>query len=548
MPAARPKRPTSSPSSTENPGDRAIRFINLLTLCDDFIGVPFRTRGWQDDIIRRLLGTLDSEGRQLYRKCLLMLPRKQAKTQLSAAIALFLALGAGKQGQQIVLAAADRNQASNLFDKCVTMIEANKHLARRVRIYASKKRIETLKGKNVIMVVSADGRRQHGLNPSAVIIDELHCQPNRDLYAALTTAQSTRAESLILMISTAGNDRESLCYERYQYARKCRADPSFDPTFLPILYELPEGEDWTDEANWHKAMPALGDFATVQFFRDELREALESPAKESEFRQLYLNQWVANAAKWLNRQRWDACGRADWDPDELLGRECYAGLDLSNTKDITSFVLVFPMEDGTFRALCWFWLPREVAEERDRKSMGNTQFKAWADEGFITLTDGDTIDHGAIMRTIVGDPGAGTPGIADLYRIRKTRIDRFSATQIALQLANAGMDCEFMQQGTLSMNEPVRYLEVLISRGLMHHGDNPVLNWMADNAVSVRDSEGNVRLSKTKSQDKIDGMVSLVMGLAAAITMQPELAPTFEAVAGDDAGDDQVDPFDSDLY
>ncbi|MBE7197467.1 MAG: terminase large subunit [Parafilimonas terrae] len=557
----RKPKATSSPSSTrkrpapppppppENLGDRAIRFINRLTLCDDFDGQPFVTRDWQDKIIRELLGTLLPDGRRRYRKCLLMLPRKQAKTQLIAAIAVYLLIGTGRSGEQIVCAAADREQAANLFDKCVSMIEANPHLAKRVRIYtSSKRRIVTKKGGNVLKVVSADGRRQHGLNPSVVIIDELHCQPNRDLYAALTTAQGTRSEPLILMISTAGNDRDSLCYERYSYAKRVAADPARDPTFLPILYEAAEDDDWTAEATWLKAMPALGDFCSLEFIRSEFREALESSSKESEFRQLYLNQWVASAAKWVNRAAWDSCGLVDWDPDELLGRECYAGLDLSNTNDVTAFVLVFPMDDGTFRVLCWFWLPRARAEARDKASFGELSFVKLAEEGFVILTDGDVIDHDAIKKTILGDPEAGTPGIVDLYRVAMTRIDQFSASQIAIQLQNAGMNVEFMRQGVLSMNEPVRTLEVLLSRGLMLHGDNPILNWMADNAVRVTDPEGLVRLSKGKSADKIDGVISLVMGLAAAVAVRPELAPSCTTVDLDPAPEGSATPFDPDLF
>lgn len=539
---------TSSPNSTierENPGDRAVRFINKLTLCDDFAGRPFVTRPWQDGIIRKLIGTLTAEGKRRYRKALLMLPRKQAKTQLSAALALYFAAGEGKRGQQVVVAASDRDQASNLFDKCVSMIEADPALDRRFRIYSSKKRIVHRKGGNEIRVISADGRRQHGLNPSVVILDELHTQPDRRLYAALATAQSTREEALFLMISTAGNDRDSLCYDRYKYALKCQADPDFDPSFCAILYGADESDDWRDEATWHKAMPALGDFAPVQFFRDELREALESPSKESEFKQLYLNLWVASARKWLNRQRWDLCGKAKFAPAELVGRDCYAGLDLSEVADPSSLVLVFPMDDGTYRVVPYFWLPADVAPIRDRKSLGATRFAHWSRQGYVTLTPGDTIDHDAIKLAILGDESRGIYGIRDRFNIVKMRIDRMSASQIALQLSNAGLDVEFMRQGCLSMNEPVRRLEVLISKGLMHHGDNPVMNWMADNAVSVSDSEGNVRLSKKQSADKIDGVVSLVMGLAAAMADDP-VKPGITILGRDDEDDDDDDRADDD--
>jgi phage terminase large subunit-like protein len=395
------------------------------------------------------------------------------------------------------------------------MIKADAWLRKRCRIYTSAKRIETKKRGNILQVVSSDGRRQHGHNPSLVLMDEVHTQPNRDLYDALTSAFGARRDPLTILISTAGNRRDSLLYEEYQYACKVRDGLIDDPEYLPIIYEAGPDDDWTDEAIWHKAMPALGDFANLDFIRSECRKAKEMPSEESKFRQLYLNQWVASVRKWLNRSKWDACGTNHYSPAELLGRSCYGGLDLSAVSDITAFVLVFPMDDGTFRVLCRFWLPESYAAECDRK--GLTKYLQWARQGLITLTDGHVIDHDLIFDEVVA--------LCEAHDVRMVRIDKFTATQTAVKLMNKGIPVEMMRQGTISMNEPTCYLEVLIARELLHHGDNAVLNWMADNAVSVRDSQGNIKISKDKSAGKVDGMVALTMGIAAAIVDVPPAPP-----------------------
>jgi len=315
-------------TSRLDPGDRAVRFINNLTLSDDFAGQPFRLRPWQARIPRTLFGTIRPDGLRQYRRCLLFLPRKQAKTQLSAAIATYGILGSGREGQQVLLAASDREQASHLYRKSVQMIAADPWLDAQCRVYSSAKRIETKRTGNVLQVLSSDGRRLHGHNPSTVIIDEVHTQPNRELYDALTSAFGARRDPLTLLISTAGHRRDSLLHDEYEYACKVRDGLIDDPEYLPIIYEAGPDDDWTSESVWHKAMPALGDFANLDFIRSECRKAREMASEESKFRQLYLNQWVASQMKWLNRPKWDACGLFKHDPAELLGRPCYGGLDL----------------------------------------------------------------------------------------------------------------------------------------------------------------------------------------------------------------------------
>jgi phage terminase large subunit-like protein len=508
-----------------NPGDRAVRWISNLTLSDDHKGRPFTLRPWQSDgIVRPIFGTLRPDGLRVYREAFLFLPRKQAKTQLTAAIGDYCLLGDvdsrgdRREGQQIVCAASDRGQASHLFKKSCEMIEAEPELLRRVKIYYAASVIEEKRTGNVLKVISSEGRRQHGLNPSVVLFDEIHTQPNTELYDALTSAQATRQEPLNVYITTAGNRRDALWHDLYQYAKKCQADPAFDPAFLPVIYEAARDADWTDESVWFEAMPALGDFASLDYIRDQCRKAKESASEESKFRQLFLNQLVASSQKWLRPEAWKACGRHPVVPDELEGREAYMGLDLSAVSDITAAVLVFPMDDGeTLKVLCRFWIPRAYAEERDRK--GRTQYTRWARDGWITLTDGDVIDYREIEDAILE--------LADRYDVRNILVDPFNAMQTTTRLINEGLPVELMRQGPISMNAPIKHMEVLISRGKLHHGQNPVLDWMADNVVSETDVHMNVKFSKKTSADKIDGMVALAMGTQGALAAALRSIPGF---------------------
>jgi phage terminase large subunit-like protein len=392
------------------------------------------------------------------------------------------------------------------------MIEADPWLKKRVRVYESKRMIVTKQGRNKLKVLSADGRRQHGQNPSIVILDEVHTQPNRKLHDALATAFGARREPLMILISTAGNERGTLIHDEYLYACKVRDGTIDDPTYLPIIYEASPEDDWTDERTWAKAMPALGDFVSYDHFRAIITRAMADPNEEAAFKQFYLNLWVASATKWLNREGWDLCGKHRYPRESLLGRKCWAGLDLSNTSDLTAFVQVFPWDDDTFRVLPHFWIPEAYARKRD--GQGSTKYIEWARLGLITLTPGSVIDHDLIKAKIFE--------LKKLHKIEKVLADPFNAQQIAQQLVAGGLKVEMMRQGTISMNEPLKSLGVLIAKEQLHHNDNAVLNWQADNCVSVRDSQGNIRLDKEASADKIDGMVSLVMGLAGAILEKPK--------------------------
>lgn len=290
-----------------NPGsDRAVAVISRLTHTGDFAGKPFNLRPWQENDIVRPLFRTKKDGLRQYRTCLLMMPRKQGKTELAAAIAIYSLIFDSKQGE-IYLAAADRDQASKVFQAMVAMLRNDPELEAEIEIVESQKRIVHRKSGSFCRAISAEAYSKHGFNASVVIYDELHCAPNRELWDVLVTSQGGRLEPLMIAISTAGFDRHSILWELYSHAKRVKENPTLDPTFLPIIYEAPIDADWTDEKVWKKANPALGDFRSLEEMRIAAARAKEIPAQENTFRRLYLNQWTEQASRWIPLPAWDAC-------------------------------------------------------------------------------------------------------------------------------------------------------------------------------------------------------------------------------------------------
>jgi phage terminase large subunit-like protein len=292
---------------SESQAARAIRLVNQLTHTKGpFAQQSFDLRPWQVQILKQLFKTR-KDGRRQYRTCLLMLPRKNGKTELAAALAIYFLLFDGEIGGEVYSAASDKDQAALVFNVAAQMIRNDPELEAQVEIVDSQKRIVHRSSGSFYRAISAEAYSKHGFNASVVIYDELHAAPNRELYDVLTTSQSARAQPLMFAISTAGFDRHSILWELYTHAKRVKENPSLDPTFLPILFEAPMDADWTDEKVWRKANPALGDFRSLEEMRVAAARAKEIPAQENTFRRLYLNQWTEQASRWIAMPAWDAC-------------------------------------------------------------------------------------------------------------------------------------------------------------------------------------------------------------------------------------------------
>ena len=361
------------------------------------------------------------------------------------------------------------------------------------------------------IVLSADAYSKHGLNPHGIVFDELHAQPNRELYDVLNTAMGKRKQPLMIMITTAGYDRNSVCWEQHEYARKVKEGIVDDPTFLPAIWSADKDDDWTSPDTWRKANPNYGVSVREDFLRQECATAIASPAYQNTFRRLYLNQWTQQESRWLDMSRWDACNAPL--PD-LAGRTCYGGLDLASTTDIAAFVLAFPaLEAGEpLWLLPWFWIPEDNMRERSLRD--RVPYDAWVRDGLIFATPGNVIDYGRIEAHIVA--------MAEQYDIHEVAFDRWGATQITQNLTGAGLTMIQMGQGYASMTAPTKEMNRLVMSKGLAHGGHPVLRWMADNVTVEQDAAGNVKPSKAKSREKIDGIVAAIMALARATLHDPE--------------------------
>jgi len=461
-------------------------------------------RPWQQQFLRPLFGTVRPNGRRQYRTCYVEIPRKQGKSELAAAIALYMLIGDGEQGAEVYSAAVDRDQASLVFNVAAQMVRNDTVLSKRLEIIDSRRRIYDPVTNSIYVAIPAEAAGRHGYNASAVIYDEIHAAPNRDLYDVLTTSTGARAQPLFFVITTAGWDRTSICWELHQYAERVRDGIIDDPSFLPVLYSAPLDADWTDPEVWKSVNPALGDFRSMEEFEIAAKRAIEVPGQQNAFRRLYLCQWTESAARWLPMDAWDQCGGAT-QADAYA--ECYAGLDLASTTDITALVLWFPHRDGTVDIVPYFWVPEEGVRERARRD--GVPYDEWARRGLIFTTPGNITDYDQIREFI--------RGLAERYRIREIAYDRWNATQLITQLQEDGANCVPVGQGYASLSAPAKEFEALVLGRRIRHGGNPVLRWMAANVAIEGDAAGNIKPSKSKSTERIDGIVSAIMACGRAV-------------------------------
>ena len=479
-----------------------VTFINALTHTKGaFAGKTFDLRPWQKTIITRLFKRR-ADGRRQYRTCLLMLPRKNGKSELAAAVALYGLLADGEMGAEVYSAAADKDQAALVFNVAAQMVRNDPKLDAMCEIVDSQKRIVYRKTGSFYRAISAEAYSKHGFNASMVIYDELHMAPSRQLYDVLSTSMGARRNPLMFNISTAGFDRQSILWELYAHAKRVLEDPSLDPTFLPILYEAPADADWTDQAVWKACNPALGDFRSLEEMQIACQRAQSIPAQQNTFRRLYLNQWTEQDERWLDLAMWDRGGQAV-DVASLAGRVCYAGLDLASTKDITAFVLVFPDETGGYDVLAYFWVPADSMAERVKRD--RVPYDQWATEDLMRTTPGNQTDYDVVREQI--------RELAEQFEIREIAYDRWGATQLVTQLTADGATMIPTGQGFASMASPTKEVEKLVLSGQLRHGGHPVLRWMAGNVAIEQDAAGNMKPSKKKSTEKIDGIVALIMAI-----------------------------------
>lgn len=490
--------------------DYAVSFIECLCHTKGtWAGKPFELIDWQEQIIRDIFGTLKPNGYRQFNTAYIEIPKKQGKSELAAAVALLLCCGDGEERAEVYGCAADRQQATIVFDVAADMVRMCPALNKRVKILASQKRIIYTPTNSFYQVLSAEAYSKHGFNIHGVVFDELHTQPNRKLFDVMTKGSGdARMQPLYFLITTAGTDTNSICYETHQKAKDILEGRKIDPTFYPVIYGAEESDDWTDPKVWKKANPSLDITVGIDKVKAACESAKQNPGEENSFRQLRLNQWVKQAVRWMPMDKWDACA-FPVSEDDLEGRVCYGGLDLSSTTDITAFVLVFPPmdEEDKYCILPYFWIPEETLELRVRRD--HVPYDVWERQGFLQTTEGNVIHYGYIEEFI--------ERLGERFNIREIAFDRWGAVQMVQNLEGMGFTVVPFGQGFKDMSPPTKELMKLTLERNIAHGGHPVLRWMMDNIFIRTDPAGNIKADKEKSTEKIDGAVATIMGLDRAI-------------------------------
>lgn len=497
---------------------RAIKFIELLKHTKGtFRGKNFKLLDWQHKIISEVYGTMTEKNLRQYQYVYIEIPKKNGKSELVAATGLYHTFADGEMKGEIYGCAADRAQAGLAFDVAVDMVDQNPFLKKQCKYTASKKELKDLKSGSVYKVLSAESYTKHGLNASCIIFDELHCQPNRELWDVMYFgAGDARQQPILYVITTAGDDPDKLSigYEIHDRAKKIISGEIVDPRWHCTVYGIDENYegDIFDESLWFQVNPSLGHTIDIDKVRQAAIGARNNPAEEKLFRWLRLNQWVSvKQTGWLDLTLWDSTV-GNWNQSELIGKKCYAGLDLSSTTDLTGIALLFPPQEGIsdWRFFMEAWIPEDNMKERVKRD--HVPYDRWVQQKLLHATPGNVVDYDFVKARIE------TLGLQ--YDIKYLCTDPWNSRMLTQQLEKIGMESIEVPQTISGMSPGMKEIERLMKSGMMTHDRNPLARWCFGNVAIATDGNHNIKPMKNKSRDRIDPIVALINAMNIAITQE----------------------------
>lgn len=506
----------------ERAADKAASFFpDHLTLTKgEFAGRPFVLEDWQeDDIVRPLFGWKMPDGTRRYRRCYVWLPRKNGKSELAAGIGLLVLVGDAEYGGEVYSFASNEEQARITFDRATAMVQRSPTLSKSLETFKTSIYCGELNAAMKPISGSAEGK--HGFSTSGLIGDEIHEWKNGDLYQFLHDAEGSRRQPLEFLISTAG-EKGTHGEIVYQECVNILDGTDPDERTLVVIYAADPEDDWTKPATWFKANPALGKGKKLATMEAEACEALQKPRLENNFRRYQLNQWTEQAVRWLamdaidpdgdRRFGWDHCkGPIAWDKlrDHLKGKRCYTGIDLSAIIDLSAMVHWFPVQTGLEVpvVLPRFYKPSAYLKEHSKRD--KLDYVKWQKDGALQVTDGNVVDYDFIKRDLKDDYAA--------FDIGGIGIDKYNATQFAVDVQNDGLPIEFFSQGIMAMNTPSKELERLVIANGFHHGGHPILRQHAKVVRVKMDEAENIKPVKNEATGRIDGVIAAVVAIGMSI-------------------------------
>lgn len=502
----------------EDAADRVCFFIEnfIKHSKGEFGGKPFILEPWQRKIVRDIYGWKNrSNNTRRFRTAYISFPRKNGKSTLVSALSLYMLFGDKEPSAECYLAAGDRQQANIVFSQASSMVKMDKNLNDNLRVYRNS--ITHEKSNSFLKTISSDAATSYGYNASFICMDEFFVQRDDSLWNALRTSVASRLNPLTIAITTAGYNKNSICWKVREYGEKVYNGVIEDSTFYFCEYATPIDEDWTTEDSWRKANPGLDSgIVKIDYLRNECEKAQRMPSAEASFRMLHLNQWMSSEQRWISDKDWMKCNIGDVDINQFKNVPCYAGLDLASVRDITALTLLF-VEDDKYTVIPYFFAPKENAFIRSRRD--GVDYLGWESEGFMTLTPGDVTDYDFIQAKIME--------IAEIVDLKVINYDRWNASQLVISLMNEGIPMNPYGQGFLSMSQPTKHLEKIILNKEFNHAGNPILRWMMSNIRMKVDASENIKPDKAKSTEKIDGIVALIMSIGAYMNADYEDDSTY---------------------
>jgi phage terminase large subunit-like protein len=463
---------------------------------------------WQLFFNMNIFGWLKrSDGCRKYRKALLFVPRKNGKSADAATTGLYMLTGDGEEGAEVFSGAGDLEQARAVFKPAWSMAQKVPDFQEFYNVDISG----THKQPRAIFSLSSDsvfkpivGNPGDGDSPSCAIVDEYHEHKTDALFDTMETGMGAREQPLMLIITTAGSNLAGPCYALVSMCKKILQGVKKDDSVFSLMYGIDPDDDWSSIESAIKANPNYGVSVSEDYIKARLTAAVNDPKKQTIYKTKHLNQWVGAMDAYFNTEAWQALGDPNLKLEDFCGRRIFIGLDLSSKIDIASMQILIPLGDDHYVQFNKNYLP-EARTEGDE----NEQYKAWAEEGYITVTDGEIIDYSQIKQDILD--------LCSNFELVELAYDPFQATMLVTELMSEGVPVVELAPNVLNFSEPMKELDAKIqAKTIMHNGD-PVMSWMMSNVVSKRDKKDNDYPNKEMFENKIDGPVALIMAINRAM-------------------------------
>lgn len=480
--------------------NRVCSFIELLPhVKGPKAGEPILLEPWQIFIVTTVFGWVKPDGNRRFRRVYIEVPRGNGKSALSSAIGLYMLAADSEGGAEIYSFATTRDQAKIVFGDAQNMVRKQSGLRSKFGVAVGARSIHVLQTASKFEALSSEGSTLDGLNTHLGIIDELHAHKTRAVYDVVETSIGKRSQSMLWIITTAGSNRAGICYEVRGFVGKILQGASTDESQFGIIYGIDATDDWTSPEALIKANPNYGISVMPDVIKSLQEKAMDIKSASNNFKTKHLNEWVNADVAWMDMRKWDAGAVIDLNQNDFVGQDCFIGVDLASKVDLAVIMLLFEKE-GMYYVFGEYFLPRETVDKGE-----NSQYAGWELEGRLTTTPGGIIDFAVIEQKILE--------ICKKFNVIEIAYDPFQATQMVMRLANEGLNMVEVRPTVLNFSEPMKQVEALVIDGKLKHNSDPILTWNISNTVCHVDAKDNIYPRKDRVDNKIDGVVALIMAM-----------------------------------